>query len=73
MVVLDVLDPVCVYTFVCVEIKTKTETFALRMFENMQTMLVPEDRFFLILSWTRRDRDCVLQCCSSRLCVAVLQ
>ena len=36
----------CVYTFVCVEIKTKRETVALRMLENVQTMLVREARFF---------------------------
>ena len=35
VVVLDVLDPVCVYTFICVEIKTNTETVALRMFQKM--------------------------------------
>ena len=49
VVVLDVLDPVCVYTFACLEIKTNTETVALRMLENVQTMLVPEARFFYIL------------------------
>ena len=32
VVVVDVLELVCVYTFVCVEIKTKTETEAVRMF-----------------------------------------
>ena len=34
------LATVCVYTFVCVGIKTKRETVALGMFENVQTMLV---------------------------------
>ena len=43
---LDVLDPVCVCTFVCLEIKTNTEAVALRMLENVQTILVPEARFF---------------------------
>ena len=28
VVVLDVLEPTCVYTFICVEIKTNTETVA---------------------------------------------
>jgi hypothetical protein len=41
MVGLDVPDPVCVYTFVCVEIKTNTETGAVRMLQNVQTILVP--------------------------------
>ncbi len=41
VVVLDVLDPPCVYTFICVEIKTNTETDALRMFQKVQTTLVP--------------------------------
>jgi hypothetical protein len=43
---LDALDPVCVCTFVCLEIKTNTEAVALRMLENVQTILVPEARFF---------------------------
>ena len=34
------------YTFVCVEIKAKRETVALRMLENLHTMLVGEGRFF---------------------------
>ncbi len=38
--------PLCVYTFVCVEIKTKRETTALCMIENVYTMLVREDRLF---------------------------
>ena len=33
VVVLDVLDPPCVYTFICVEIKMNTETVAFRMFQ----------------------------------------
>ena len=45
-VVLDVLDPACVYEFICVEIKTNTETVALRMFQKLQTTLVPRARFF---------------------------
>jgi hypothetical protein len=37
VVVLDVLEScsVCVYTFVCVEIKTKRETFSVGMSENV--------------------------------------
>ena len=31
VVVLDVLDPACVYAFICVETKTNTETVALRI------------------------------------------
>ena len=42
VVVLDVLVPVCVYTFICVAIKTNTETVAFRMFEKVQTTLVPQ-------------------------------
>jgi hypothetical protein len=41
-VVLDVLAPVCVYTFTSVEIKTNTETVALGMHENVQTILVAQ-------------------------------
>jgi hypothetical protein len=48
VVVLDVLDPVCVYTFICVEIKTNTETVTPRMFQKVWTTLVAEDRFFLL-------------------------
>ena len=52
-VVLDVLESwTCVYTFLCVEIKTKRETVALRMLENVQTMLVGEARFFNIVVGT---------------------
>ena len=32
VVVLDVLDPPCVYIFICVERNTNTETVVLRMF-----------------------------------------
>ena len=46
VVVLDVLDPVYVYTFICVEIKTNTEIVALRMFQKVQTTLVSRTRFF---------------------------
>ena len=46
VVVLDGLDPACVYTFMCVEIKTNTETVALRMFQKVEKMLVPQARFF---------------------------
>ena len=66
VVVLDVLDPVCLYTFICVEIKTNTKTVALGMFQKVQRTLVPQPlgmfqkvqrtlvpqaRFFLFLSW----------------------
>ena len=46
-------DPVRVYTFVCVAIKTKREKVALHMLENAQTMLVHigvRGPIFLILS-----------------------
>ena len=46
VVVLDVLDPTFVYTFICVEIKTNTEIVALRMFQKVQTTLVSQTRFF---------------------------
>jgi hypothetical protein len=48
VVVLDVLDPVCVYTFIFVEIKTNTETVTPRMFQKVWTTLVAEGRFFLL-------------------------
>ena len=51
VVVLDVLDPPCVYTFICVEIKTNTETVALGMFQKVQRTLGTQARFFLFLSW----------------------
>jgi hypothetical protein len=38
-VFLDVLDPPCVYTLICVEIKTNTETVALGMFQKVQRTL----------------------------------
>ncbi len=41
------LTPVCAYTLVCAEIKTKKETVTLRMLANVQATLVREDRFFL--------------------------
>ena len=40
VVVLDVFDPVCVYTFICVEIKTNTETVVFRVFHEVQTTLL---------------------------------
>ena len=40
VVVLDDLDPVCVYTFICVEIKTNTETVVFRVFHEVQTTLL---------------------------------
>jgi hypothetical protein len=51
VVVLDVLDPPCVYTFICVKIKTNTETVSLVMFQKVQRTLVSGARFFLFLSW----------------------
>jgi hypothetical protein len=45
VVVLDVVEPVCVYAFVCVQIKTNAEIVALRMLENVQTRLVPQAPF----------------------------
>jgi hypothetical protein len=41
VVVLDVLDLACVYTFICVEIKINTETVALRMLQKVQTTPAP--------------------------------
>jgi hypothetical protein len=55
VVVLDVLDPTFVYTFICVEIKTNTERVASRVFQKVQTTLVREDHFFLFLLWRRID------------------
>jgi hypothetical protein len=46
VVVLDVLDPTCVYTFICVEIKTNTETVATPVFQKVETTLVREAFFF---------------------------
>ena len=46
MVVLDVLDPTFVYTFICVEIKTNTERVASRVFQKVQTTVVREGHFF---------------------------
>jgi hypothetical protein len=46
VVVLDVLDPTCVYTFICVEIKTNTETVASRVFQKVETTLVRDPQFF---------------------------
>jgi hypothetical protein len=45
-VVMDVLAPTRVYTFICVEIKTNTETVAPRVFQKVQTTLVAEAQFF---------------------------
>ena len=39
------------YTFICLEIKTNTETVALGMFEKVQRTLGAQVRFFLFLSW----------------------
>ena len=54
-VVLEVLAPPCVYTFICVEIKTNTETVALGMLQKVQRTLATQARFFLFLSWRRTD------------------
>jgi hypothetical protein len=45
-VVLDVLDPTFVYTFICVEIKTNSERVASHVFQKVQTTLVREAHFF---------------------------
>jgi len=50
VVVLDVLDPTFVYTLICVEIKTDTETVAPRVVQKVQTMLVREAQLFLFVS-----------------------
>jgi hypothetical protein len=46
VVVQDVLDPVCVYTLIRVEMKTNTKTVAFRMFQKVQTTLIPQAQFF---------------------------
>ncbi len=46
VVVVDVLDPTFVYTFICVEIKTNTERVASRVFQKVQTTLVRKTQFF---------------------------
>ena len=51
LVVLDVLDSVCVYTFICLEIKTNTQTVALGMLEKVQRTVGSQVRFFLFLWW----------------------
>ncbi len=47
--VVDVLDPTCVYTFICVEIKTNTETVEPRVFQKVQTKLVIEAHVFFLI------------------------
>ena len=69
-VFVDVLGPLCVYTFICVEIKTNTETVAPRVFQKVQTTLVTEAQFFLFFWWRRsiegrRRPDFFLTCSSS--------
>jgi hypothetical protein len=49
VVVVDVLDPVCVYTFACLEIKTNTETVALRMLENADDASARGPIFFYLV------------------------
>ena len=41
-VLTQLVDSARVYTFICIEIKTNTETVAFRMFEKVQTTLVPQ-------------------------------
>jgi len=57
VVVLDVLDPPCVYAFICVEIKTNTETVALGIFQKVHRTLGPQARFFLFSSWKESLRS----------------
>ena len=59
VVVLEVLSPQSprVYTFVCVEIKTNTETVAPGMFQKGQRTLGSQARFFLFLSWKESSRE----------------
>ena len=47
------LVPVCVYTFVCVEIKTKRETVVIRILEKRTDDPGERDPIFLTLSWGR--------------------
>jgi hypothetical protein len=54
--VLDVLDPTFVYTFICVEIKTNTETVASRVFQKVQTTLVREAQFYFYRVFEGRRR-----------------
>ena len=56
VVVLDVLDPGCVYTFICVEIKTNTKTVTLRMFQKGVDDTGDTDPIFKFLSWRSSDR-----------------
>jgi hypothetical protein len=56
-VVLEVLAPPCVYTFICVEIKTNTETVAPGMFQKVQRTLGSQAQFFLFLSWKESLRS----------------
>ncbi len=49
-VVLEVLAPPCVYTFICVEIKTNIEKVAPGMFQKVQRTLGSQAKFFLFLS-----------------------
>jgi hypothetical protein len=53
VVVLDVLDPTCVCTFNCVQIKTNTETVAPPVFQKVETTLVREAIFFTFIGWRR--------------------
>jgi hypothetical protein len=48
-VVLEVLAPPCVYTFICVEIKTNTETVAPGLFQKVQRTLGSQAQFFFIV------------------------
>ena len=46
---MDVLDPTFVYTFICVEIKTNTKRVVSRVFQKVQTTVVREDHFFILI------------------------
>ena len=48
-VLTQLVDPARVYTFICVEIKTNTETVALGMFQKVPRTLGRQDRFFFRL------------------------
>jgi hypothetical protein len=49
VVVVDVLNPVCVYTFICLENKKNIETVALGMFQKVPRTLMTQARFFFVI------------------------
>ena len=56
VVVLDFLELVCVYTFICVEIKTNTETVVFRMFQKRcRRRWYHRTDFFNFCPWSRSD------------------